>query len=117
MPTPRGAWRKPWCKAPAPRSAACGALWRGGAAALAGRGAAAGVGLPAALAPYVEKVARHAYLVTGRRCRGPAGRRLLGGRDFRDHAQRGAGCGDAAARAWVRRPGRRLMRLRVVERA
>src|SRR3989454_12706713 len=64
MPTPRGAWRKPWCKAPAPRSAACGALWRGGAAALAGRGAAAGVGLPAAPAPYVEKVARHAYLVT-----------------------------------------------------
>jgi len=36
----------------------------GRAAALAGRGAAAGVGLPAALAPYVEKVARHAYLVT-----------------------------------------------------
>ena len=34
------------------------------AAALAGHGAAAGVGLPAALAPYVEKVARHAYLVT-----------------------------------------------------
>src|SRR2546429_3179918 len=64
MPTPRGAWRKPWCKAPAPRSAACGALWRGGAAALAGRGAAAGVGLPAAPAPYVEKVARHAYPVT-----------------------------------------------------
>ena len=32
----------------------------GRAAALAGRGAAAGVGLPAALAPYVEKVARHA---------------------------------------------------------
>jgi len=63
MPTPRGAWRKPWCKAPAPRSAACGALWRGGAAALAGRGAAAGVGLPAALAPYVEKVAKHAYKV------------------------------------------------------
>jgi len=29
-----------------------------------GRGAAAGVGLPTALAPYVEKVARHAYLVT-----------------------------------------------------
>ena len=36
----------------------------GRAAALAGRGAAAGVGLPAALALYVEKVARHAYLVT-----------------------------------------------------
>src|SRR3989442_16008423 len=64
MPTPRGAWRKPWCKAPAPRSAACGALWRGGAAALAGRGAAAGVGLPAALAPYAEKGARHPHLVT-----------------------------------------------------
>src|SRR2546428_9190775 len=83
MPTPRGAWRKPWCKAPAPRSAACGALWRGGAAALAGRGAAAGVGLPAAPAPYAAEEARRAYLaadtgLAARRDRGyPEERNLL----------------------------------------